>query len=115
MEKVVSDGLGPRWIFMSLYMAAYLNANEMVNYLERHAQGKDNISIDCVPLPKYGGEVAQQIVDAVAYEVLLDKFIDKGVRSFGLIKNGPGTGCTDWMIWKTDLSITRKRLIIVVE
>lgn len=77
VDTVVSDGLGPRYAFMGPWMTGHLNASGMGDYLDRYAKGIYNVSKDCQPLLPLEGEAAQQIVDAMIYEVPLNKLAEK--------------------------------------
>lgn len=69
VDRVVSDGLGPRYAFMGPWMTAHLNAAGLGDFLDRYGEGIYNVSKDCQPLLRIQGEAAQQIVDVMTHEV----------------------------------------------
>ena len=78
VDTVVTDGLGPRYAFIGPWMTAHLNANGVSDYLDRYGNGIYNCLVENHgPVQKIEGEAAQQIVDAMTFEVPLDKLAEK--------------------------------------
>lgn len=72
-DKVMSDGLGPRYAFMGPLETAHLNADGFKNYCDRYANTIHAVSKTFKPLPKFEGPRVAQIAEELEKKVPLDQ------------------------------------------
>ncbi|GBM86198.1 Lambda-crystallin [Araneus ventricosus] len=61
IDAVMSEGLGMRYAFLGPFETCQLNADGMMDYCKRYANGIFNVSETFGPVPKMEGEVAEEI------------------------------------------------------
>lgn len=77
VDKVMSEGLGPRYAFLGALETAHLNAEGMENYCERYAPTIYAVSQSMGPIPHMQNEtlktVHKQLCDSVPIEKLQER------------------------------------------
>ncbi|XP_078319843.1 lambda-crystallin homolog isoform X2 [Crassostrea virginica] len=79
IDKVCYDGLGPRYAFIGPLQTMHLNADGIVDYCKRYADGAYNVQKETFkPIPvQYDVETAQKIQAEYDASIPLDKIPDK--------------------------------------
>ncbi|KFM79276.1 Lambda-crystallin-like protein, partial [Stegodyphus mimosarum] len=61
VDAVMSEGLGMRYAFLGVFETCHLNADGMLDYCSRYADGIYNVSETFGPVPHMEGEMAEEI------------------------------------------------------
>ncbi|XP_062583587.1 lambda-crystallin-like [Saccostrea cucullata] len=79
IDKVCYDGLGPRYAFIGPLQTMHLNADGIVDYCKRYADGAYNVQKETFkPIPvQYDVETAEKIQAEYNASIPLDKIPDK--------------------------------------
>ncbi|XP_053201521.1 lambda-crystallin-like [Panonychus citri] len=94
LDAVMSEGLGMRYAFMGPWETAHLNANGMVEYFEKYAQGIHDVQSSFKPIQKMEGPTAKKIIDAMLTKVPMNqlaarrKWRDEMMIKLSQIKKG---------------------------
>lgn len=73
IDKVMSEGLGPRYAFMGPLETAHLNAEGMENYCERYSKTIYNVSMTMGETPKFEGPQAKKVAQQLEAMVPIDQ------------------------------------------
>ncbi|BFZ10216.1 hypothetical protein BsWGS_13255 [Bradybaena similaris] len=74
IDKVMVDGLGPRYAFIGPLETMHLNADGIVDYCKRYAQGAYNVSSTFIPPPiLYDVPTAEKILKEVEETIPLER------------------------------------------
>uniref|UniRef100_A0A0B7AUV1 3-hydroxyacyl-CoA dehydrogenase NAD binding domain-containing protein n=1 Tax=Arion vulgaris TaxID=1028688 RepID=A0A0B7AUV1_9EUPU len=74
IDKVMVDGLGPRYAFIGPLETMHLNADGIVDYCKRYAQGAYNVSATLTPPPiLYDVPTAENVLKEIQETISLDK------------------------------------------
>ncbi|XP_076619001.1 beta Hydroxy acid dehydrogenase 1 [Colletes latitarsis] len=77
VDAVMSEGLGMRYAFLGAFEAAHLNAEGMKKYCETYKNSMYNVSMTFGPVPKFEGEMAEQISNELNQMCPLDKLQER--------------------------------------
>jgi len=78
IDKVMTDGLGPRYAFIGPLETMHLNADGIVDYCKRYAQGAYNVCTTLTPPPvMYDVPTAERVLGEMAKEIPLDEIAER--------------------------------------
>lgn len=78
IDKVMTDGLGPRYAFIGPLETMHLNADGIVDYCKRYAQGAYNVCTTLTPPPiMYDVATAERVLGEMATEIPLDEIAER--------------------------------------
>ncbi|RUS83206.1 hypothetical protein EGW08_009017 [Elysia chlorotica] len=78
IDRVMTDGLGPRYAFIGPLETMHLNADGIVDYCKRYAQGAYNVCTTFEPPPVlYDVPTAEKILSEVEETIPLDKVVER--------------------------------------
>ncbi|KAJ1520744.1 hypothetical protein ONE63_003839 [Megalurothrips usitatus] len=77
VDKVMSEGLGPRYAFLGALETAYLNAEGMLNYCDRYAETIYSVSQSMGPTPRMEGEAAKNVQKELCERIPMEKLQER--------------------------------------
>jgi len=77
VDAVMSEGLGMRYAFLGVFETCHLNADGMLDYCNRYANGIYNVSETFGPVPKMQGEMAEEINRQLCEKVPVEKLEER--------------------------------------
>ncbi|KAK3913432.1 Lambda-crystallin-like protein [Frankliniella fusca] len=77
VDKVMSEGLGPRYAFLGALETAHLNAEGMVSYCERYASTIYSVSQSMGPIPHMEGKALENIQKQMCERIPLEKLQER--------------------------------------
>jgi len=77
LDKVMSDGLGPRYAFVGPLEICHLNAEGMREYAEKYNRGYLNVCSTMGPAPSWDGEVLEKISAQLEAKVPVEKLQER--------------------------------------
>ncbi|XP_034238246.1 lambda-crystallin homolog [Thrips palmi] len=77
VDKVMSEGLGPRYAFLGALETAHLNAEGMQNYCERYAPTIYSVSQSMGPIPHMQNETLKTVHKQLCDSIPLDKLQER--------------------------------------
>lgn len=77
VDKVMSEGLGPRYAFLGALETAHLNAEGMESYAERYASTIHSVSSGMGPVPHMQGDVLAAVSRQLCDRIPLDKLQER--------------------------------------
>ncbi|KAJ1528750.1 hypothetical protein ONE63_007137 [Megalurothrips usitatus] len=77
VDKVMSEGLGPRYAFLGALETAHLNAEGMLNYCDRYAPTINSVSHSMGPIPLMQGETAKSVHEQLCESIPIEKLQER--------------------------------------
>jgi len=77
VDAVMSEGLGMRYAFLGVFETCHLNADGLLDYCSRYANGIFNVSETFGPVPKMEGKTAENIHQQLCKKVPVQNLADR--------------------------------------